>query len=252
MKKKQQNTMDKYIPLSFILLVIAIWEICVNFLEVPKWILPAPSLVVSTLFSIFATIYDHILATLLEALLGFTTAILISFIIAFIMDSIPLIRKSLYPILIVSQTIPIISVAPLFIIWFGYGLLPKIIVVQLVCFFPIVISLLGGLASVDEDQINLLKSMGASKVELFKMVKLPASMPSFFSGLKISASYSIMGAIIGEWLGAEKGIGVFMTLAQKSFQTEKVFAAILVITLLSLGVFKIVELAQKIILPWKN
>lgn len=248
----KNKTMDKLIPLGFSIFIIFFWEIIVRILQVPKWILPAPSVILKSLASNLPFMYDHTLTTLMEAALGFIVAIAISFIIAFAMDSIPLVKKSVYPILIISQTIPIISIAPLFIIWFGYGILPKIIVVQLVCFFPIVISLLGGLASVDEDQVNLLKSMGASKLELFKMVKLPASMPSFFSGLKISASYSIMGAIIGEWLGAEKGLGIFMTLAQKSFQTEKVFAAILIITALSLGIFALVSIMEKIIIPWKD
>ncbi|SMB90717.1 ABC-type nitrate/sulfonate/bicarbonate transport system, permease component [Desulfonispora thiosulfatigenes DSM 11270] len=246
------KTIDKLIPLGFSIFIILVWEIFVKALQIPKWILPAPSIIINSLFSNLPYMFNHTIATLAEALLGFVLAIIISFIIAFLMDSISFIRKAIYPLLIISQTIPIISVAPLFIIWFGYGILPKIIVVQLVCFFPIVISLLGGLASVDDDQINLLRSMGASNLELFKMVKLPASMPSFFSGLKISASYSIMGAIIGEWLGAERGLGVFMTLAQKSFQTEKVFAAILIITVLSLGIFLVVSIMEKIIIPWKN
>jgi len=250
--KKFQNTIDKAIPAVFFIFIITIWEIGVKLSHTPNWILPPPSLVIKNLFTIFPLLNDHMKATLFEAIVGFISAILISFIIALVMDSIPFVKKALYPLLVVSQTIPIISVAPLFIIWIGFGILPKIIVVQLVCFFPIVISLLGGLSSVDQDLLNLLKAMGASKFQLFKMVKLPGAMPSFFSGLKISASYSIMGAVIGEWLGAEKGLGLFMLLSQKSFQTDRVFAAIIIITLLSLGIFKIVSIVENIVMPWKG
>jgi ABC-type nitrate/sulfonate/bicarbonate transport system permease component len=192
----------------------------------------------------------HTKVTVYESFIGFTSSIAIAFVMAFVMDSLPLVKKALYPLVVVSQTIPTISVAPLFIIWFGYGLLPKIIVVQLVCFFPVLVSLLEGLSSVDPELLDLLRSMGADRWRIFEMVKLPAAMPAFFSGLKIAASYSILGAVIGEWLGAQEGLGVFMLLSQHSFYVDRVFAIIAVISLLSLGVFGAINVSERLLIPW--
>lgn len=194
----------------------------------------------------------HAYVTLFEALLGFLVSVALAFVLAVAMDSLPLLGRALYPLLVTTQTIPIISVAPLFLIWFGYGLLPKVLVVVLVCFFPVAVSLLQGLTAVDPDLIDLLRSMGASKVMVLRLVKLPAALPSLFSGLKIAATYSIMGAVIGEWLGAQAGLGYYMTLAQRSFLTARVFATILIITVLSLGVFKVIEVLEGLLIPWRR
>jgi ABC-type nitrate/sulfonate/bicarbonate transport system permease component len=188
----------------------------------------------------------------MEALLGFSLAIVFAFAVAFLLTSIKWLNQALYPMLIVSQTIPIITLAPLFLIWFGWGILPKIIVVVLVCFFPVVISLIRGLSSVDPDQLNLFRSMGASRTATFKMVKLPSAMPVFFSGLKISASYSIMAAVIGEWLGASQGLGYYMTISQKSFKVDQVLAAVVIISVVSLLMVKIIDLAEWLLVPWNR
>lgn len=238
------------IQLSAILMLIAVWEFGVRLSNIPPWILPPPSRALIALIDSFNLIVYHTKVTLYESLVGFTAAIVFSFIIAFLMDSVKVLKKVFYPVLIASQTIPIITVAPLFLIWFGYGILPKVIVVALVCFFPVTVSFIEGLESVDREMYDLLKSMGASRMQIFKMVKLPGAMPSLFSGLKISAAYSIMGAIIGEWLGAKAGLGEFMNRAMHSFAVDKVFAAILVITVLSLGVFRIIHFMGMHLMPW--
>jgi ABC-type nitrate/sulfonate/bicarbonate transport system permease component len=249
----QYNHSAGYIvPGVFMAFLLIVWEYAVIFGNIKKFILPPPSLIFRTLIDTFPIMTPHIMATLKESAIGFSLGILFSFILAFLLDEIPLVKKAVYPLIIISQTIPIISVAPLFIIWFGYGLLPKVLVVMLVCFFPILVNLLDGLAAVDKDLLNLLKSMGAGKTKIFRFVKLPSALPYFFAGLKISASYSIMGAVIGEWLGSKEGLGYFMILSQRSFLTERVFAAIIIITLLSLGVFKIVSLLERLLLPWKS
>ncbi|MGI6552569.1 MAG: ABC transporter permease [Bacillota bacterium] len=171
-------------------------------------------------------------------------------VLALLMDRIHCLYRAFYPLVIVSQTIPIIFLAPLLIIWFGFGILPKILVSILVCFFPVTISFFDGLANVDEELVNLLKSMGASPRQIMTMVKLPAALPSLFSGLRISATYSVMAAVIGEWLGASYGLGVFMTRASHAFSTAKVFAAILVVSLLSLAMLGLVNLTRKLLVPW--
>lgn len=234
----------------FFIFIVVAWELAVRLSHIEPFILPAPSAIAKAFFKILPIMLKHTKVTVYESFIGFTSSIAIAFVMAFVMDSLPLVKKALYPLVVVSQTIPTISVAPLFIIWFGYGLLPKIIVVQLVCFFPVLVSLLEGLSSVDPELLDLLRSMGADRWRIFEMVKLPAAMPAFFSGLKIAASYSILGAVIGEWLGAQEGLGVFMLLSQHSFYVDRVFAIIAVISLLSLGVFGAINVSERLLIPW--
>lgn len=250
--RRFRSTADGIIPLVFIILLLAGWEYIVRLRSIPDYILPGPAQIVRTLFDHAPVIAGHAQSTLVECLAGFAVAIVFSFIVAFLMDEIPLFRKALYPLIVASQTIPIVSVAPLFIIWFGYGMLPKIIVVVLVCFFPIAISLLSGLASVDDDYLELFRSMQAGRLQIFRMVKLPLAMPSFFAGLRISAAYSVMGAVIGEWLGAKQGLGTYMTLSQRSFQVDRVFAAILAVTALSAALFLLVSFIERLVIPWNR
>lgn len=250
--KRFRSTADIFIPVVFIILLLAVWEYTVKLRSIPDWILPGPAQIVRTLIEHAPVIAKHAQITMIECLAGFTLAILFSFIVAFLMDEVPLFRKAVYPLVVASQTIPIVSVAPLFIIWFGYGMLPKVIVVVLVCFFPIAISLLGGLAAVDSDYLELFRSMQAGRLKIFRMVKLPLAMPSFFSGLRISAAYSVMGAVIGEWLGAKQGLGTYMTLSQRSFQVDRVFAAILAVTVLSAALFLLVSFIERLVIPWNR
>ncbi|PKM76610.1 MAG: ABC transporter permease [Firmicutes bacterium HGW-Firmicutes-15] len=250
--KRLASIGNKLAPYITAFLLLSIWEVAVRLNHLPSYILPSPLQIIKTLAGTFPLLLMHTASTLEEAMLGFILAILIAFLTAFVLDYFYWLNQAVYPLLIVSQTIPIITLAPLFLIWFGWGLLPKIIVVILVCFFPIVISLLNGLNSVDPDLINLFRSMGASRIAIFKMVKLPSALSVFFSGLKISASYSIMAAVIGEWLGAEQGLGYFMTIAQKSFRVDRVLAAVVVIALLSLLVVKAIDLAEWLVVPWKR
>lgn len=248
-QKRCGDTGKEVAPL-FLLLLLVIWELLVRLFKVEPWLLPAPTAIAASLSKDWPTLRRHIGVTLYEALIGFTLSTGFAFVLAWLMDSVPLVRRALYPLLVTSQTVPIISVAPLFLIWFGYGLTPKVLVVVLVCFFPVVVSFLQGLATVDTEVIDLLRSMGAPPLLIFRLAKLPAALPTFFSGLKIAATYSIMGAVIGEWLGAEAGLGYYMTLSQRSFLTARVFAIIVVITILSLALFKVIEMLERILTPW--
>jgi len=239
-----------YYPFIFFISILVIWEALSRLGAFPPFILPSPSSIIITLFTGFASMQYDILITLYEALSGFIIAIILSFIISIIMDSIAGFKRTVYPLLIISQTIPIIIVAPLFIIWFGYGYTPKLVIVILVCFFPITISLLQSLSSVDRELIDLLRSMGSTRLQIYRFVKIPSSMTGFFSGLKIAATYSIMGATIGEWVGGKDGLGVYMIRAKQSFATDRVFAAIIVITVSSIILLKIIEIIEKKSMPW--
>lgn len=250
--KRLRSIGNKIAPIVFILILLIIWEIIVNVGGIEKYILPAPTDVIEVLIKDFKTMIPHILATLYEGMVGFLIAIALSIILAVIMDMVPLIKRALYPVLVISQTIPTVALAPLFIIWFGFGALPKIIVVVIVCFFPIVISIVDGLEGVDKDLINHFKLMGASKLNVFLHLKLPYGMINFFSGIRIAATYSIMGAVIGEWLGGDKGLGVYMTRARSAYALDKMFASIVIIVVISMGIFLLVSLMEKLFTPWNN
>ena len=164
--------------------------------------------------------------------------------------TVPWLRRARYPLLVTSQTIPILALAPLLIIWFGFGMTPKVIIVALFCFFPIAINTADGLSSADPELLSLLRAMGASRGQIWRKVRLPASLPYFFSGLRIAAAYCIVGAIIGEWVGGNLGLGIYMLRSSNAFKTEQVFAAIVVSSLLSLALFGLVYLAERLLLPW--
>lgn len=250
--KRSVNISGRLAPYIAFIVFLGVWELSVRVYKIPEYILPGPTMIIKTLGAGYSLLLVHTATTLNEALLGFSLAIVFAFVVAFLLTSIKWLNQALYPMLIVSQTIPIITLAPLFLIWFGWGILPKIIVVVLVCFFPVVISLIKGLSSVDPDLLNLFRSMGASRMATFKMVKLPSAMPVFFSGLKISASYSIMAAVIGEWLGASQGLGYYMTISQKSFKVDQVLAAVVIISVVSLLMVKIIDLAEWLLVPWNR
>lgn len=248
--KKSESIENKLIPAIFTLIILAVWELVVDNGLVARFILPTPVDVLKTLFTSLPSLGEHILVTLEEAAIGFSIAILLAVILAVVMDNIALVRKAIYPFVVVSQTIPTITLAPLFVLWFGFGLLPKVIVVVLTCFFPVTISLVEGLASVDRDMVSMMRSMGATGLQIMKHVKLPASLTSFFSGLRIAATYSIMGAVIGEWLGGDKGLGIYIQKTKHSYDLRGTFAAIIVIVVLSMLLFKIITVAQDLMMPW--
>ena len=167
------------------------------------------------------------------------------------MDNISLVRKAIYPYLIVSQTIPTVAIAPILVLWLGYGMLPKVVLVILTTLFPIVINILEGFSSVDKDAVNLLGLMGANYWQILYHVKLPASLSFFFSGLKISVSYAFVGSVIAEWLGGFEGLGVYMIRAKNAFSYSNMFAAIVVISAVSLLLLGIVSLVERWVTPWQ-
>lgn len=250
MTKKSQNITSKLAPFVFVAIVLAIWSAVSYFEIVPAFMLPSPFAIVKVFVNSYSLLFKHSLTTLSEAAIGLTISILIGFALAIIMDYFRFLYKAIYPLLILSQTIPVIAIAPLLVLWFGYGILPKILLVFLACFFPIIIGLLQGFMLVDKDMINLLKSMGASKTNILIHVKIPSALPSFFAGLKIAAAYSIVGAVVSEWLGGAGGLGVYMTRVRKSYAFDKMFAVIFLVSLLSLALMKLVAYIEKKSLPW--
>ena len=227
---------------SFILIIILIifWEIYVRAGFINVRVLPPPSLVIESLFTHWDDLFPHILLTLFETVIGFLIATILGFITAIIIDISPKIKKTIYPLLVISQTVPIIVLAPLLLLWFGFGILPKIIIVVLYCFFPIAIAGADGLFQTKKQFMKLLKAMNATYWQGLLLVRLPSSLPTFFSGLKIAATYSVAGAIVGEFTGAYLGLGVYMQQAANSYSIDLVFASIFVIIILSLLMIKTV------------
>jgi putative hydroxymethylpyrimidine transport system permease protein len=239
-----------YLPLLFLVALIAIWQFLSARMVVAFWVLPPPWKVFKVFFTDYPLIWSHLKPTLWESVCGLVMATILGVFTAFAMFGSRLIKQMLYPYLIISQTVPIIAVAPLIILWFGFGISAKIFVVVLICVFPIALGLFDGLRQVPVEQIRLMKSMGAGKIKTIRLLLIPAALPGLFTGLKLAATYSVMGAVIGEWLGGNSGLGIYLTRSTKSFQTEQVFAAILVIIVLSLFLFGFVSLLERIFLGW--
>ncbi len=239
-------------PVLLIMFMIVLWEVSTRVLEIPKWILPAPTNILLEAYENWSNYEHHIYATVKLATIGFFASITIGFVIAMILHLLPKWKEALYPLLIVSQNIPIIVLAPLLVIWFGFGITPKLLIIILVCFFPIAVATIDGLKQTSPELIHYMKMAGANKKQIFLKLELPYALPAIFSGLKISATYSVMGAVISEWLGANEGIGVYMTLASSSFRTDRVFVAILFIMLLCFVYFTIILLLERHFLKWRR
>lgn len=237
----KKQTLNKYQPAIFLIIFILIfWEFVIRIGNFNTRILPLPSQVINALFTHWDSLSPHVLQTLIETLIGFMVAAILGFAFAIMLDFSSGIRRAVYPLLIISQTIPIIALAPLLLLWFGFGLFPKIIVVTLYCFFPVAVAGADGLLQTRKKFNQLLKSMNASYRQGLWLVRLPSSLPYFFSGLKIAATYSVAGAIVGEFVGAYQGLGVYMERAANSYSIDLVFASIFVIIILSFFIFKLV------------
>lgn len=250
--KKWGNTENNILSIIFMIFCIGLWELAIRFYQVPNYVLPSPTAIVKALIENKDILWQHTQTTLFEALLGLLVAIIFAVFLALVMNRYQLIKKMIYPVLVVSQTVPIIALAPIFMIWMGFGILPKIVIVILVCFFPISVSVTEGLATVDKDLIDLLKAMKATPWQIFTKVELPATLPAFLSGLKIAATYSIMGAVIGEWMGAKNGLGIYLTRAMKTYQTDAMFADVLIIVVVSVGIFQFISLLGRKMMPWNK
>jgi len=244
----------KYLFPSCMLLICLLicWEVIIDIWKIDQQILPSPSAISIAFIEHFAILLPHIAQTLLETLIGLFLAIILGVSLAIILSVSPIIRRAWYPVLVISQTIPLIALAPLLLIWFGFTLLPKVIIVMLYCFFPITVSLIDGMEKINPDIIHLLQSMGATKWQIIRLARFPGSLPSFFSGLRIAATYSVTGAIVGEYVGAYQGLGIYMQTAAHSYAIALVFVTIAITSILSLLLFGVVTVLETIFVPWQR
>jgi NitT/TauT family transport system permease protein len=238
------------LPLLIVIIIFLFWEIMVFIQDIPRWLLPPPSAVITSLIIDYKIIFNHTWITLLEVVLGFVIALSAGFLLASVIGISKTIEKSIYPFLIASQTIPIIVIAPMLLVWVGYGLLPKVIVVALISFFPIVVNTSDGMRSIDGDMEKLLLTMGAHKWHIFFKLRIPTSIPYLLSGMKVAMPLCVIGAVIGEWVGSSQGLGYLMIRSKPQFQTELVFAAILILSIMGITLFLLVGIIERLMIPW--
>jgi ABC-type nitrate/sulfonate/bicarbonate transport system permease component len=238
-------------PIVLVASILVVWEGYCRLTGVSPIVLPAPSRIVQSLWAARADALRHTLPTLGETVVGLAVSIAFAVVTAVTMDRFGVIRRAVEPLLIASQTIPIVAIAPLLVLWFGFDLAPKVLVVVLVTFFPIVVALLAGFAATPGDAMDLLRSFGASRKQVFWKLRWPGALPFLFTGLRIAVTYGVIGAVFGEYVGAYEGLGIWMQLSQNAFRVDLVFAAILVTALLSLALFGLVVAAERLLIPWR-
>jgi len=230
--------------------LLVAWELIVRLGHVPEYLLPAPTQILADLKTDWVILWPAMLVTLKEVVIGFVIATVAGVGLAVVLHLYGPLRRAMYPILIGSQTIPIVVLAPILVILLGYGILPKLVIVALICFFPIVVNGIDGLRAVDEDFIRMMYTLDATRWGIFRRVEFPGALPSFFSGMRIAATFAAIGAVFGEWSGSNAGLGYVMLEATPNLLTARIFAAILMLTVISLVLFGLVSLLERIAVPW--
>lgn len=252
MKRKSQSITNKLLSAAAVFVLLVVWQIVSMTGMIEEYLLPSPISVMKAFLTEFPLLMENARVTLLEAFIGLGWGIGIGFVIAVLMDRFEWLYKVCYPIIVLTQTIPTVAIAPLLVLWFGYEMLPKIILIVLATFFPITVSLLDGFRAADQDMIHLMQSMGATKMQIFRHIKFPGALGPFFASLRISASYAVVGAVISEWLGGFLGLGVYMTRVKKAFAFDKMFAVIFLISFVSLILMWVVDFLRRKCMPWEE
>ncbi len=250
---KKRRSISSKLPAALALAAVVLLWLCAS--EgglVPAFLLPSPVQVWNALVGDFDVLMANAAVTLQEALWGLLIGIGVALVLSLVMHRVRFLYRALYPLLVVTQTIPTIALAPLLVLWMGFEMAPKVTLVALTTFFPICVSLLEGYASADRAAADLLRSMGAGRFQIFRHLEFPAALSHFFSGLRVSASYAVVGAVISEWLGGFEGLGVYMTRVKKAYAFDKMFAVIIVIVVVSLLLMALVSLLRRVAMPWEK
>jgi len=247
----RQKAATLLIGTAIVLALLATWEVCVRWLGVPRFVLPPPSEILWAFVAQFPMLLPHIATTLGEIVLGLSLAVLVGTGLGVALFYVPTLDRALHPAIIASQMIPVFAIAPLLIVWFGYGLWPKVTVAAMIGFFPMVVNVTDGLKSTSPDRIDLLRSLGATRWQILTKLRFPSSLPSVLSGLKVAATLSVVGATIGEWVGARQGLGYLMVQSHSQFRDARVFAAILALTIVGLLLYWAIRLLESRLLRWR-
>jgi ABC-type nitrate/sulfonate/bicarbonate transport system permease component len=251
MRQRLTRVVTRYLPpLTLLAGAIALWQIIVVARNVPDYLLPAPSAVGQTVLDQRAVLFDNTLPTLKIAVVGFALALGLGLALAVAIRHSRLLELALYPIVISTQTVPIVGLAPILVILLGFDLAPKLVIVCLICFFPITVNTVDGLKSVDPDLVNVMRTMGAGRWRLFRDVEWPSALPYAFSGAKVAVTYSVIGAIFAEWAGSSEGLGYLLNQSRDQFDTALAFAAMAVLTIMGIALYLVVAVAERVLLPW--
>ncbi|WP_239260120.1 ABC transporter permease [Moraxella nonliquefaciens] len=227
------------------MILLIMWQMVIGFGLIPDYLLPSPWQIVQAFIDDFYLLMSHAKYTLITAFLGTVIGLILSFVLSIFMDFSKKFRDIVYPVLLLNQTIPTIAIAPLLVIWLGYGILPKVVLVVLSVFFPMTIALVDGYHSVQKEQLNLFRSLKASHYQTYRHLKIPSAMGYFFTGLKVALSYALISAVVAEWLGGYHGLGVYMTRVRKSYELDNMFAVIFFISFLTLVLLASVKLIER-------
>jgi ABC-type nitrate/sulfonate/bicarbonate transport system permease component len=227
------------------------WELYVEFSGISAVTLPAPSRIIQSAFANRGIIWDNAWVTIKETLIGLAVSIALGVALALVIDAFAPARRALYPLLVGSQTVPVVVIAPLLVLWFGFELTPKVVVVTLYTFFPITVAFASGLAATDGEALLLMRTLGANRLQTLRLLQIPQALPYLFTGLRIAVTYAMVGAVFAEWSGAREGLGIYVLLMKNSFRTDLVFAAVFLIALLSLLLFGLVGLTQRLVVRWR-
>ena len=239
-------------PLTLLAAAVGVWELVVRAAQVPDYLLPAPSAIASALGSDAGLLASATLVTLREVVLGYLLAVALALALAVLLHFSAALRQALLPILVLSQTVPTVLLAPVLAILLGYGITPKLVVVAIVCFFPIVVNAVDGLRSTDAELVQMMRTLHGSRLAIFRRVEVPGALPAVFSGARIAATYAAVGAVFGEWAGSSAGLGFVMLQAQPALLTARIFAAVLILCALALGLYAVVSLAERLLVPWQR
>lgn len=239
-------------PLVLLAGAVGLWELVVRAFDVQDYLFPAPTAVASALGSDRGLLAHATLVTVREIVLGYLVAVAVALALAVVLHFSVALRRALLPILVLSQTVPTVLLAPILAILLGYGIGPKLVVVAIVCFFPIVVNAVDGLRATDADLIRMMRTLDATRVSLFRRVELPGALPAIFSGARIAATYAAVGAVFAEWAGSSSGLGFVILQAQPALETDRIFAAVLILSLLALALYASVTLAERLLVPWER
>ena len=230
--------------------VLVAWEAIIRLFNVPAFVLPAPTAIVQSLSANASALAVAAQATALEILFGFVLSAIVGVLVALVIVRFERFGRALYPLIVLFQNVPKVALAPIFILWFGYDLAPKIVLIVVIAFFPVAIDMLAGLQSVEPSFVALMRSVGASKSKILLRVRIPHSLPHLMAGLKVAITFSVIGAIVGEFAGANRGLGYMIQFASTQLDTPLVFAALVVVSVLGLAFYYVVEFAERVLVPW--
>ena len=239
-------------PLALLGGLLLLWQAAVSLTGVPRWLLPAPTDVAVALVEDRRLLAENAVVTLWEVLIGFVIAVMAGVGCGILITRFPLVDRALYPLIIASQTVPVPAIAPLLLVWFGYGLLPKVLVTALVGFFPLVVNTVEGVRGTDREVVNLLRAFGAPPGRVFRLAEFPSALPSIFAGARIAVAICVIGAVFGELVGAKAGLGYLLTRSIAQFETPRMVAAIFLLAVMGASLFAIVGLVERIVLPWRR